>query len=836
MSLNEVYLGASVASNVTKVYKGVDLVFERGGGLISCLANHSWQSLFVEEDSEYNDSTGVWNDNGIANKDTVLVAGAAPSVVENWRNGRRAIEFNGANSLRIAESADNYSTFNVLQSIFLVGEYTDTGFQKFLEAGIFEIDNISTGLPVNYNGVANPQPFIVRKDYANDVFALGIFAYGDKVLNYNEGDFILNLSFDSQSLSRDVFMGDSDLNGRVAMFGITEAEQPPACFKEIVKKLNSHYAFDFSSDNQFDFIGDSLTAGVTIPDKTDFWTYNLIIDLQAVHSETFRYLDTSVSGIRLTNYDPQPFDDNLAFINDTAINNRVLFIWLGSNDFAPFGFPAVDAAEMLTNMVAFIVDRLRSGFKKIAVGTVIDRIEFQNDPALGTEVDTYNANIKAYDFSTLETDYGASIEIVALDDQPELQDATNLTYFNADEIHITAAGAAIVKTQMQLAYEALRVENLPQDTTAPVIELAETPNNNSYVDLTFSKGGFGDALAYTVLDINNFSVTDFIPGGATSASITSVDAIDTADLVGNDKRIRINLSYTGTISGTESFTITTTSFHDVFGNLMTAKSPVISLAGLHPDLQAVLDQATLAGETIPSSGNIDNLDVLIKELDSLGAWSDIDRMLCYCTDGDQDFNLRQFKNPTVSAINNGADYVAGVEFDGTTTATNYVDTSVDLSTLDNYSLLDASIIYYIRQNGVNQTEFGVDDVSYSTRLLPNRTAVSVAILNSSDFFPFPVTRLSSVGTHHFNFRDIGGGDSEEEIFSNGVLYENATVTPQGVPSGQTMYEFARNNNGTRDLSGFNAHSLVIIGGDLSSYAAGIHSAIDTFMTAQGINV
>lgn len=834
MSLNEVYLGASVASNVTKVYKGVDLVFERGGGLISRLANHSWQSLFVEEDSEYNDSTGVWNDNGIANKDTVLVAGAAPSVVENWRNGRRAIEFNGANSLRIAESADNYSAFNVPQSIFLVGEYTDTGFQKFLEAGLVEIDNISTGLPVNYNGVAAAQPFIVRKNYQNDVFALGIFAYGSKVLNYNEGDFILNLGFASQSLNRDVFLGNSALTGSIGMFGITAAEQPGACFKEVVQKINDHYAFDFSGDNQLCFIGDSLTQGAEITDKTQRWTYNLILDLQTVHSETFRYLDTSLSGVRLANYEPQPFDDNLSFINRTALNDRILFIWLGSNDFAPFGVPAVDAAEMLTNMIAFIVDRLRSGFKKIAVATVIDRIEFQDTPSLGVEVDTYNINIKAYDFSSLESTYGASIEIVALDEQTELQDATDLTYFNADEVHLNAAGAAIVKTEMQASYELLRVRNLPSDTTAPVFELTELPNDNSYVDVTFSKGVFGDVEAYTIVDINNFQITDFVAGGATAANITSIEALDTSDFVGNDKRVRINVSYTGTVNGTESFTITSNEVHDIFGNLMTAKSGVISLPGLHPDLQAVLDEANLAGETLPSTSDIDNLDIFIKELDTLGAWANIDRVLCYGTDGDEDFNLRQFKNPTVSAINNGATFNSGQDFDG---VTGYIDLNIDLDSLTSYSLLDASLIVYQRTNNVNQLEFGVNDASGNTvQVFPNRTTTNFIVMNEGFVSGFPSPDLSNIGTNHINIRDIGSGNSQMEVFTDGTLFDDVQVTPTGIPSGQNLYEFGRNNNGTKDLSSTNNHALVIIGGDLSSYAAGIHSAIDTFMTAQGINV
>jgi hypothetical protein len=805
--------------------------------------------LYVVDDDQY--SEGVWIDNGTAEMDTVLVDGSAPIEIENWKSQKGALQFNGSTSLRIAETADNYNIHNTANSVFVIGQYDEStigNVETFIDTNTqFQIEKYNSEDVAQFKVITTTKiPYSHGIDH-NGVPSFIIAHISDgKSFGYVNGDFYRIGSFTSRSFG-DSFIGGAGgaFTGKIAAVGVTDGEASNIELKGIIKRSIANYDLEDLSDNFLVFIGDSLMAGATITTLSERLTNLLMDDLETTYSEIFRYSNDAVSGIRVANYDADVFVDHFAFSNNYTINKRVAIIWLGSNDFAPFGVDPVDGETMLTNMIDFITKRLKAGFKKLIVCTVIERIEFQDDTDLGDEVDDYNAALVAYDFSTLETAYGADIQVCPLHDNANLQDPTDTTYFDVDEVHLNANGAAVVKGLIKPYYVTARGVTVASDTTNPIIESFSVPNNNSYIDIVFSKGVFADNEALTIVEASNFSIENFSASGSTAISISSIEAIDTDDIVGCDKSIRLNLNLTGTPDGAETFNIGATGVYDVFGNAIVADSAEVTLNGLDAATQALLTEAASEGDTAASGTSLNELDIAIKALKSTGVWAKSDAIFCFASNGDQAFNLYDIKNPATrkGTANNTPTFTSLEGFTGSSgSPVKHIDLDFDLGSDGiNYDLNDASIIVYQRINNKTGStcEFGVNDGTSSTTTMWNKTTSNDnnARLNGSNVAGnFPTADLTNIGTNHLNLRDIGGGDSELEIYADGVLYGNQSITPNTVPTGRNLFALARNNQGTADIPDTGQLSWLIIGGDLSAEAADIHDILDTYMTAIGKNV
>jgi alpha-tubulin suppressor-like RCC1 family protein len=87
-------------------------------------------------------------------------------------------------------------------------------------------------------------------------------------------------------------------------------------------------------------------------------------------------------------------------------------------------------------------------------------------------------------------------------------------------------------------------------------------DDNAYVDMTFSQGIYGDAAGRTPADANDFAAS--FSGGSGSLTGVSISAVGKTDgekpgtasmLTGGEKTVRIFLSVSGTVSGSESLKI-----------------------------------------------------------------------------------------------------------------------------------------------------------------------------------------------------------------------------------------------------------------------------------------
>ena len=94
-------------------------------------------------------------------------------------------------------------------------------------------------------------------------------------------------------------------------------------------------------------------------------------------------------------------------------------------------------------------------------------------------------------------------------------------------------------------------------------------SDNSYIDIAFSEGAYGDSGGTTPVESSNFNLIFNQNGGsATDATISSVNNTSGGALTGGESTIRVNISITGTPSGVETIEIRPhdSSIYNIAGN------------------------------------------------------------------------------------------------------------------------------------------------------------------------------------------------------------------------------------------------------------------------------
>jgi lysophospholipase L1-like esterase len=125
----------------------------------------------------------------------------------------------------------------------------------------------------------------------------------------------------------------------------------------------------------------------------------------------------------LTNYPP-------------GAGRNIAVFWMGTNDLLGAGRSAVQTETAIRNYCT----TLRAGGYKVVVCTLQD-ITTKTAEVIATNA-LITANALTVPYADAIADLGA---------QPELQDCTDLTYFNADQVHLTDAGYAVVTSVVDAA-------------------------------------------------------------------------------------------------------------------------------------------------------------------------------------------------------------------------------------------------------------------------------------------------------------------------------------------------------------------------------------------------
>lgn len=561
-----------------------------------------WLGLYVASESKYNG--GLWVDNGTAKKDAVVKDGLTP-LIQTWINGslgKKAVVFSGSNSLRIALSSDNYNLFNTKNTVVFVGQYDGLTAvnQPLLSNGNFLLTKEATenwpeykdgqfgvfyAHNINHTGI----PFILIAHATLILDGSG----NERVLIYLNGDIGVRTNYTSKSFG-EVLIGKNSTNfltGKVANIAISQSQLKTNQLKQVIRNVQGFYKIVDESSYHISFVGDSLTYGVNNND-VDTYPAKLLSSLETTYSPVvFRYSNTAISGSKYAGIKlaARNNEDLLSFANEWTVNKRMLIVWLGTNDIALDG---KTDTQVLDDAIEFVTDRLKSGFKKIVICTIIDRTTWTSNPTLGTYRSDFNTALKAYDFSTLEAFYGADVRVAALDEETELSDYTDTTYFQGDGIHLTTAGNQIVADVIDAIIDSLVSVNLSDDTTRPEVDSVFLNVDNSFIDITLTKGCHSDEEGLQPVLVDSFNIFDFSASGASGISILSVKRQDSVieslatPLLGNENKLRIFIKVIGSPDGTETFKIGASNIYDVFGNRMIDESASLTL-------NAALANATL---------------------------------------------------------------------------------------------------------------------------------------------------------------------------------------------------------------------------------------------------
>jgi len=183
--------------------------------------------------------------------------------------------------------------------------------------------------------------------------------------------------------------------------------------------------------------GDSLTAGFGLgTPATEAWPAVLI----ASKGATWMATNMGVSGKTIATATTAGAA-NIDTLFDTKVANNppVVIVWAGTNDLAA----GATAAAAYANLSTFITARKATGWRVIAL-TMIKR---GVDAGLETKRGQYNALILA---NTAGAD--AVVDVGA---DAAFDDVTDATYYQADQIHTTAAGHIVVAGLVEVAIDAL---------------------------------------------------------------------------------------------------------------------------------------------------------------------------------------------------------------------------------------------------------------------------------------------------------------------------------------------------------------------------------------------
>lgn len=182
--------------------------------------------------------------------------------------------------------------------------------------------------------------------------------------------------------------------------------------------VKSNYADLWSFTDMFMVLGDSITT-TRFGGIPDMWVYDVITDESISDLYCF-----SAGGKTIANWNTDIDDVTWILDNYTISGTKYAIIFLGTNDITTDGQTGAATHTRLQTLIASLetagVDHI-IGVTQIARGAA----------SLDAERLAFNALIAA----------NSSLVAVARTDQnANLTDATNTTYFNADQVHMTDAG------------------------------------------------------------------------------------------------------------------------------------------------------------------------------------------------------------------------------------------------------------------------------------------------------------------------------------------------------------------------------------------------------------
>jgi|GEM_PF-4372555 len=266
---------------------------------------------------------------------------------------------------------------------------------------------------------------------------------------------------------------------------------------------------------------------------------------------------------------------------------------------------------------------------------------------------------------------------------------------------------------------------------------------------------------------------------------------------------------------------------------VTSSTPSLScytpIASTGTEYGAIIAHAQTNGHSIPTLPVQIAGDSLISELKTLGVWDSLDQMLVLATDGDAGFSLINWVNPGT----NNADTI------GSPTFTTLAGWSTDATPADNDEAIN--LLYNPTDDGVNWKQdyatfiydyTGTQEQSgfhFGSNANPkSRSEIDTkAFLNGTTEF----VHATHGGTGLVQYSRTG---NTLQVFKNGSSHASTTSAATGLGSSDFYLMALELSGAPFGESGGLTYRLYMSGGDLSSFAAGIDTAWDNYLSQLGL--
>lgn len=216
--------------------------------------------------------------------------------------------------------------------------------------------------------------------------------------------------------------------------------------------------------------GDSLTAGTGLGSASTERFSALVADALVADGQTWTTNNISTASDTLTDMEGDVATELTPLYN--VANTNLLILWGGTND-----LHAGDDGETVYNRLrTYVEDRVSEGWEVWVLSCIA-----RDSATAGYETERldFNARLRA----TWVEFADGFIDLAAL---PEFQDFDDLTYYQNDGIHITAAGQEIVADMV--------FENVYQFSGGIGMAAASNYSENTILDEIFQSGLLGATL------------------------------------------------------------------------------------------------------------------------------------------------------------------------------------------------------------------------------------------------------------------------------------------------------------------------------------------------------
>ncbi len=245
-------------------------------------------------------------------------------------------------------------------------------------------------------------------------------------------------------------------------------------------------------------------------------------------------------------------------------------------------------------------------------------------------------------------------------------------------------------------------------------------------------------------------------------------------------------------------------------------------ASFTSEYQAILDEATALGYTLPSAGQQAKQNQLIIDLKTAGVWDKLDVFYVYANDSGQNFSTLNWKNPNVfqGSLINSPTFTTNQGFAGNGT-TSYISHNYNPATQGaQYQLNSASIYLHILTAGTGLGVVGCDS-SYDNVIL-SLTDTSWCRMNSSNSYATPAVNMVASNNTFLGVNRI----SSSQI----TMYKNKTASTRNqastsIPSSslESLKSFA--------FYGAHLHTMYAAGSSLASVNDSFQDAYSSYLSS-----